>query len=268
MNIKDAIFIAFTVSGKKELHVNEISNYMQTSISDFKNEQIDELKKRVNSFLARNVKSATPQFSKVMNVKTKRPKKGVYSLAKKKPKKPIIRVDQQSNSTKKIEEKNVSDFNIKGRTNANNNYFGKAGEYAVVSELLFRNFDASIMSVDLGIDITASKNDKFYFIQVKSTNFVNGQISISIKPSKVINNSSANIYFIIVFRYVFENAYVNRYIVFQNADLERYVHTGLVSQSNGALHIKIKQQHDYLCLYNGPKSEDINYYLDNFDLIK
>lgn len=48
-------------------------------------------------------------------------------------------------------------------------FYGKGGEFSVVSELLFRGYNASIMSVDEGIDITASKGDKFFFIQVKTS---------------------------------------------------------------------------------------------------
>ena len=49
-------------------------------------------------------------------------------------------------------------------------YVGKAGEYRVVSELIFRGYNANIISVDDGIDIVATKNDKLFNIQVKTSN--------------------------------------------------------------------------------------------------
>lgn len=49
-------------------------------------------------------------------------------------------------------------------------YVGKAGEHFVVSELLFRGYNASIMNVDEGLDIVATKEGKLYNIQVKTSN--------------------------------------------------------------------------------------------------
>ncbi len=48
-------------------------------------------------------------------------------------------------------------------------FTGKAGEYAVMAELLFFEFNPSIMAVDDGIDIIASKNNKYFHIQVKTS---------------------------------------------------------------------------------------------------
>lgn len=49
-------------------------------------------------------------------------------------------------------------------------FTGKAGEHLVCSELLFRGFNASIMSVDVGLDIVATKKTKMFGIQVKTSN--------------------------------------------------------------------------------------------------
>jgi len=49
-------------------------------------------------------------------------------------------------------------------------YIGSAGEHRVVSELLFRGYNASIMSVDEGLDIVTTKNNKLFNIQVKTAN--------------------------------------------------------------------------------------------------
>ena len=47
-------------------------------------------------------------------------------------------------------------------------FIGKGGEHLVCSEMLFRGFNASIMSVDVGVDISAIKENKFFGIQVKT----------------------------------------------------------------------------------------------------
>ena len=52
-------------------------------------------------------------------------------------------------------------------------FTGKAGEHLVCSRLLFRGFNASIMSVDVGLDIVATKNGRMYGIQVKTSNLNN-----------------------------------------------------------------------------------------------
>lgn len=46
-------------------------------------------------------------------------------------------------------------------------YIGKGGEHLVCSELLFRGFNASIMSVDVGVDISAIKDNKFLVFRLK-----------------------------------------------------------------------------------------------------
>lgn len=45
------------------------------------------------------------------------------------------------------------------------NYIGKAGECAVLSELMFRGYNANVMLIDEGIDIIAEKNNVYYYIQ-------------------------------------------------------------------------------------------------------
>jgi len=47
-------------------------------------------------------------------------------------------------------------------------HIGIAGEHAVVSELLFRGYNTSLMSVDIGIDLVAIKDSRTYYIQVKT----------------------------------------------------------------------------------------------------
>ena len=55
-------------------------------------------------------------------------------------------------------------------------FTGKGGEHLVCSELLFLGFNASIMSVDVGVDISAIKDSKFFGIQVKTSQKNNNDI--------------------------------------------------------------------------------------------
>lgn len=47
-------------------------------------------------------------------------------------------------------------------------FLAKGGEYAVASELMFREFNVSIMVVDKGVDLVVEKNNKYFNIQVKT----------------------------------------------------------------------------------------------------
>lgn len=271
MEIGEAISMSFKAIGQKEVSISDLSSYIKTFISDYSDVEISVINSRVSSYLNRNSKGKSAIYSRAINPKTKRPRKGVYCLAKMKKAKPVIVPDKQpklfpDNDGLKKSPQHKSPNEVFSPTETL--YFGKAGEYATVSELLFRGYNASVMSVDEGIDITASKGDKFFFIQVKSTKFKNDRISVSLKPNGFINNSTANIFFVVVFRYQSNMANVNRFVVFRESDLDRFVHTKLVSNNNGTIHIKIKQEDGALVLYNGGKSEPVDYFLDNFDLLK
>ena len=78
-------------------------------------------------------------------------------------------------------------------------YIGKAGEFRVASELLFREYNANIASVDKGIDIIATKNDKIYNIQVKTANIKNNRYYVSMRKDSLAK-SSKNTYFVFVLR--------------------------------------------------------------------
>lgn len=275
MTIKEAIALVFKLKNQSSLHVNEITEYIKSNIDEYKDQESTDIQKRVNAFLAASVKSKTNKiYKKTINPKTGRPKKGVYSIAPPKKIKSSIRPDKNSQTTLPLfpaqQQPQASSFNETGITaNTGKLYFGKAGEFAVVSELLFRGYSASIMSVDEGIDITASKNDKFFFIQVKTTLFADNKISVTIKPNNFVNNTNTNIFYTIVFRYLTNSAYINRYIILSSIDLERLIRKGAISYPNGNVSIKIRMNNGKLEFYNGNITEEVDYYyLDNFDMIK
>jgi hypothetical protein len=274
MKTNEAVEAAVKMLGKNEFDVSEIVTKI-SYFDEFKELTLDEIHKKITGYLGKNAKSKTPVYAKSLNKKGK-PTRSTYHIIKKK-ERPIILLDKVKDK-KTIKTINKIDESVGMFPDFNNPdtlfgtsklYSGKAGEFAVVSELLFREYNASVMSVDEGIDITASKNDKFFFIQVKSTNFDTGKISISIKPNKFVNNSGSDIYYVIVFRYTYKGVNTNRYIVIQNKLMEHYIFSGEIAQnSNGGVTIKIKQKNGHLYLHNGNKEAQIDHWLDNFDLIK
>ena len=88
-------------------------------------------------------------------------------------------------------------------------FTGKAGEFAVMSELLFWGFNASAMTVDNGIDVVASKNNKYFHIQVKTAaEQEGGRFSFSIKNNSFQTHHSSSMYYVFVLRRKLHNEYV------------------------------------------------------------
>lgn len=85
--------------------------------------------------------------------------------------------------------------------NADNhsNYIGKAGEMYIVSELLYRDFNANLALIDTGVDVIATKNDNTFYFQVKNVSFRNtNNRTIPITKSSFINNQKGNMYYMFV----------------------------------------------------------------------
>ena len=80
-------------------------------------------------------------------------------------------------------------------------YIGKGGEFLVCSELLFRGFNASIMSVDTGIDIAATMDNQLYGVQVKTArlNKFNTYVFDVRKVSFERHNSGSTFYIFVLY---------------------------------------------------------------------
>lgn len=143
-------------------------------------------------------------------------------------------------------------------------YTGKAGEYAVLSELLFREFNASLMSVDQGIDIVASKNEKFYHIQVKTANYRNGVFHAAIGKGQFDRFNSINTFYIFVLRYSQKTKkVVSDFIVMRALDIEKFIEKGIFSKGN-ALNFNIKIGNKKIILNS---KEDISFHFNRFKYI-
>lgn len=121
----------------------------------------------------------------------------------------------------------------------NTQFFGKAGEYAVMAELLFRDFNANNMTVDEGIDIIASKGNNFYFVQVKTTTIKQNKSAIvQIQQKNFDKFINQQMRYVIVVR--FEKGL--RFFTLSNAAIEqlRYYRALSVSERTGNISIKIR----------------------------
>ena len=138
----------YEAGGRKTYHVSDLAEIAQKIELIPFGEDRDGFTKKLMGFLARNVKSKSAQFSRVKN------KKGGYSRG-------IYRMKPQK----------VFDLTPNEMPDVPKNFTGSAGEFATISELLFRGYNASKMTVDDGIDVVASKDEKYFHIQVKTANF-------------------------------------------------------------------------------------------------
>ena len=147
-------------------HVDVIANML---IARFPNIQIEpeKLPDKISAILSSDVRKigAKSSFSKIKNKKGGM-KRGYYRLKRKPNVKPAPTLSPTVTPQ----------------------YTGKAGETAVISELLFYGFNASGMAIDDGIDVIAGKDNKYFHIQVKTANPTeNGTFVFTIKKSSFLS---------------------------------------------------------------------------------
>lgn len=261
-SIKDAVYDAFMLSGVgyKEMTLDDIALEIQDKNSDFKDFNLDTLRKQVSVYLA----NATSKIQKGQRVENKDSlymhvkngkggyKKGVYKLRKPKPIKvqpipdPII-----------IPNPNVSEENTL--------YIGSAGEMAVCSELLFRGYNVSRMSVDDGIDIIAMKNGRTYYLQVKTVQVKNVNFAVKISEKSFGKYDSNDCYYIIVAHILTDkNTPINHFLIFTADNIKQLLNSGDIKSNNGIINICFSQNAGHIFI----KSFKVDHMLNSFDRIK
>lgn len=160
---------------------------------------------------------------------------------------------------KDIEQRQDEELVIEG------SYTGKAGEHLVCSELLFRGFNASIMSVDVGIDIVATKDNQLYGIQVKTANLNKFDTYVfDVRKVSFVRHSAGSIFYIFVLHA--ENQ--NQYLVLPLHEMEKKVYEkAILEVGHGKryrVNIKIRDRKVFL----GNKDHEMSYHLNNWKIIK
>lgn len=152
---------------------------------------------------------------------------------------------------------------------------GAAGETAVISELLFREFNANRMMVDKGIDIVATKDNVYRYIQVKTSNVKSdGRVNWQIKQERFDAHVVNQLRYILVARYEERFKYKNEpvirsmFFVLSSNDIDRGKKEGWINEGAENLSIKVRfdTQTGAPKFYND-KEADATYYLNNFDLV-
>lgn len=244
---------------KDGIHVSVIASKMLLNggVTDSTEEEV---KRKVNAICLNESKKVTGLISKAINPKTKRPKLGCYRLK-------VVRA-QKLPLPVNAEVVALNEF-VQPKADNQNLFVGKAGECAVMSELLFRGYNVNSMLVDDGVDIVASKNNMFYLIQVKTSHIKeNNQVVFTIRPERFETFIGYNIRYIVVARGSLNSIETNIYFMFDNKDIQRYISEGLVSKTGSGINIKIRIDRvaGIPVIYHENKSADVKFYMNNFNL--
>jgi len=164
----------FDRGGKKTYHVMDLADIAAINGLLPIGVTAEDFSKKLSAKLNANSKTKSPQFARVPN-KSGGFRNGTYRI---KSQKPIVFATEAPKVSAQ--------------------FTGAAGEYAVLSELLFRGFNSSKMTVDDGIDVVASKNEKYFHVQVKTANERSGEYTATIKTSAF--QHASNVFYIIVLR--------------------------------------------------------------------
>lgn len=228
-------------SASTELHVDEIAKRAITGglVTGFTPE---EFSKKLSSAISLSVKRTSSPFARVKNAKGGN-KRGIYRLKK----------TRQSTPEPTIPEPPPSDAT---------GFIGRGGEYAVMSELLFRGFNVSLMSVDTGVDIVAANDkDKYFHIQVKTANTKGGVCQFGIKRKSFDANHSSQTFYVFVLRKESRCDFV----VMPNSQIANFVTLGVIKgQDTLAIRINYDSKTRKYSLNN---TQDISIFVNRFGQI-
>lgn len=223
-----------------ELHVDEIAR-LAIAGGLAQGIAVDALSKKLSATLSQSLKRPTTLFAKVKN-KTGGFKRGVYRLKRARPN-PIEPPIPEPCAVE------------------DTGYIGKGGEYAVMSELLFRGFNVSLMSVDKGIDIVAENKDKYFHLQVKTANPRDGVFQFGIRRKSFDANHSSQTFYVFVLRKESRCDFV----IMPNSQIANYVALGVV---RGADSLSMRITYDSKARkYSLNNSQDITIFVNRFGQI-
>lgn len=138
-------------------------------------------------------------------------------------------------------------------------FTGKAGEHLVCSELLFRGYNASIMSVDIGMDIAATKDNKLFSIQVKTANLNKyNTYNFDVRKLYFERHQSGNVFYIFVLK-----GSQNYFLILPYYEMERKVTEKAILEINRSktYHVNISMRDKKI--YLGSQKHEMGYFFNN-----
>lgn len=229
------------------MHVDDIAKAI---IAKYPNTQAtpEDLAQKVSAVLSADVKKRKGDslFSKPKN-KVGGFRRGMYRL--------------------KIGRKSVpKTFKVPEQPKVSSQFTGKAGEYAVMSEMLFFGFNVSAMTVDDGIDIVASKADSYFHIQVKTANAsAQNKFQFRITKRAFDSKDASSTFYVLVMRVTEDSRNACEYLVLPSSEIRRLVNRSVVRDGD-SMSISIDRERGNRFLLNGV--EDVSWSLNRFDNVK
>lgn len=141
-----------------------------------------------------------------------------------------------------------------------------------MGELLFRGYNVNNMMVDEGIDLVASKNNVFFYIQVKTKNVEEkNRFYFQIKQDRFDSFVGTQIRYILVARCFFKGEERNLFFTFTNNDIQRFMFHGFIPQpaegsNNLSIKIEFDQRTGKAYIYDGKGRQDVSFNMNNFNL--
>jgi len=145
-------------------------------------------------------------------------------------------------------------------------YTGKAGEHSVLSELLFRGYNAALMSVDVGVDIVATKNNELFNIQVKTRNISkrHDAFHFNLRIVSFERHSAGKTLYIFVLR---EKSRLD-YLIVPLLELEKAIEQEFVHVVGKGKLYRITITRRQGKIYLGRRDNEVSYYLNRWEIIK
>lgn len=231
-------------------HVSEMAN-IAVAGGLVVNVSPEDFAKKLSSALAISVKRPSSIFAKVVNQKLKpgpdgkpRFKKGFYRLKR---------------GRLTVQEPTIIP---EPEPTTHSGFTGKAGEYAVMSELLFLEFNVSLMTVDRGIDIVAqSPKGAYKHIQVKTSNSKDGVYQFSIGKQSFLGAHSGMTYYVLVLRKESRNDFV----IFPSSQIATYADAGVIK---GSQSLSLRVSYDNKTRrYSLNNMQDVSIFVNKWALI-
>lgn len=148
-------------------------------------------------------------------------------------------------------------------------FWGRAGETYIVAELMYRGFNASLLPVDLGVDVIAIKDSKTFYFQVKNINFDKVvSRTIPITTSSFSKNQSSNMFYV----FVLQRGQRKNVLFLPYQKMHELISKKLIvfdkDSKDFSICISLNEKVVNICLpTDRTKYEDVSSYLDDWDVI-
>jgi hypothetical protein len=151
------------------------------------------------------------------------------------------------------------------REKIDSGYTGKAGEHLVCSHLLFRGYNASIMSVDTGLDIVATKDGSMIGIQVKTSNLNKFNTYVfDVRKVSFERHTASNVYYV----FVLHGQNGDNFLILPYHEVQRKVHEKAVLEVDKKTRYRVILKFRDGKLYLGNMEHEMGYFLNNWELVR